>query len=168
MKRFAMLAVMVASMMGGAATGAAKADWRSLCYGGHQAWWNPLHYVNNCGMNCEERKLQRFWHDYYNAQRRYYHNLSHLDWLTYYKNHGQCISGGGGYPGGPGPAPMQYAPVTVAPQMSWAQPQGAGYYPGMGVGQGMGGGMMPASYSPQTYPGYGVPSMGNGLMPVGY
>lgn len=185
MKRIALLAIMVFSVIGGVAASSARADWQSLSYGGHQPLWNPMHYFNNCHLNCEERKLQRFWHDYYNAQRRYYHSLSHLDWLTYYKNHGQCVGGGAPGPYGQG-GPMQYAPVTVAPQMNWANPQNAGYYPNMGVpgqgapgmgapGMGAGmpqgaGGMMPASYAaPGAFPGYyGYPSMGSGLVPAGY
>ena len=73
-------------------------------------------------MSCEEERLQRFWHDYYDALRRYYGALDHIDWVAYYKNHGYQINGGCSGPGG---CPrINYAPVFVSPTMQWAVPNG--------------------------------------------
>jgi len=49
-------------------------------------------------MSAEEERLQRFWHDYYDALRRYYGALDHIDWVAYYKNHGYQINAGCGGP----------------------------------------------------------------------
>jgi hypothetical protein len=66
----------------------------------------------------EEKRLNRFWHDYYDSMRAYYHNVSRIDWVAYYKNHscpnshplcnGQCI--------------IQHSPVVVVPGMQYLQP----------------------------------------------
>ena len=136
------------------------ASWGSLGYGGYQPWWNVFAKRNRC-MSQEEERLQRFWHDYYDAQRRYYRSLEHLDWVTYYKNHGQQINGGG-YGGGQAgcQTPVQFAPVTVSPSMAWANPSGAGanYAPGSG---GVSSNGAPAGYYAMptgVFPGYSPPS----------
>src|SRR5262249_45390163 len=86
----------------------------SLCYGGYQPWWNPFAH-RNC-MTAEEVRLQRFWHDYYDALRRYYGALDHIDWVAYYKNHGYQINAGYGCDGPNGGCPrIQFAPVFVSP-----------------------------------------------------
>ena len=48
----------------------------------------------------------------------------HIDWVAYYKNHGYQVSGGCGPGGCPGCGRINYAPVTVAPNMQWAAPGG--------------------------------------------
>jgi hypothetical protein len=84
---------------------------------------------------CEEQRLQRFWHDYYDALRKYYGLLDHIDWVAYYKNHGYQINSGCGGPGGN--CNINYAPVFVSPTMQWAVP--AGGCPPMGPMGGPGG-----------------------------
>jgi hypothetical protein len=100
-----------------------RAGWEGLHYGGLQPWWNVCAPHNKC-MTCEEERLQRFWHDYYDALSRYYRALDHIDWVAYYKNHGYQINAGCGGPMGPGCGPqrIQFAPVFVSPQMQWAVP----------------------------------------------
>src|SRR4051812_21898861 len=61
----------------------ARADFGSLHYGGYQPWWNIFAKRNHC-MSAEEERLQRFWHDYYDAMRRYYGMLDSMDWVAYY------------------------------------------------------------------------------------
>jgi hypothetical protein len=106
---------------------AARADWGSLHYGGWQPWWNP--FAHRQCLSPEEERLQRFWHDYYDALRRYYGMLDHIDWVAYYKNHGYQINagcgGGGGGGCGCGPQRIQFAPVFVSPTMNWAVPNSA-------------------------------------------
>jgi hypothetical protein len=116
----------------------ARADWASCSYGGYQPWWNIFAHRNRY-MTCEEQRLQRFWHDYYDALQRYYRGLEHIDWVAYYKNHGYRINGGGcGGPGGDC-GPVQFAPVHVSPGMQWAAPNAASCAPPMGpMGMGMG------------------------------
>lgn len=129
-------------------TTSARAEWGSSCYSGYQPWYNPLGYCNNHCRTPEEKRLQKFWHDYYHALKCYYGSLEHLDWVGYYKNHGQQINGpgcgggmsgcapSGGYGAMPGCAapsgcgtlpgsnlgPINYAPVFVSPTMQWAIP----------------------------------------------
>jgi hypothetical protein len=98
----------------------ARADWASLHYGGYQPWWNIFAHRNKC-MTCEEERLQRFWHDYYDALKHYYGALDHIDWVAYYKNHGyqintSCYGNNGGC------QRIQFAPVFVNPTMQWAVP----------------------------------------------
>src|SRR4051812_35368389 len=85
MKRFAILLCAVLGVV--VASEKAQAGWGSLHYGGYQPWWNIFAHRNR-GLSCEEERLQRFWHDYYDALRRYYGSLDHIDWVAYYKNHG--------------------------------------------------------------------------------
>jgi len=103
-----------------AAEGAQASGLGSLTYGGYQPWWNVFAKRNHC-MSAEEERLQRFWHDYYDALRRYYGALDHIDWVAYYKNHGYQINAGCGGPGG-GCNRIQFAPVFVSPTMQWAVP----------------------------------------------
>jgi hypothetical protein len=98
------------------------ADWGSCCYGGYQPWWN-IFAKRNCCQSCEEERLQRFWHDYYDALSRYYAALDHIDWVAYYKNHGYQINAACGGPGGCCQR-IQFAPVSVVPSMQWAVPNG--------------------------------------------
>jgi len=123
MKRFSILLSAVLAVL--ASGQAARADWGSLHYGGYQPWWNI--FAHRQCLSCEEERLQRFWHDYYDALRRYYGALDHIDWVAYYKNHGYQINAGcGGGPGGCcGPQRIQFAPVFVSPTMNWAVPNSA-------------------------------------------
>jgi hypothetical protein len=122
MKRFASLVLTLGALL--AAANSARADWGSCSYGGYQPWWNI--FAHRPCLTCEEQRLQRFWHDYYDAMSRYYRMLDHMDWVAYYKNHGyQINSGCGGYGcGGPcgGSSRIQFAPVFVSPSMQWAVP----------------------------------------------
>jgi len=120
MKRF--VKVLCAALGLFAAAQSAHA-WGSASYGGYQPWWNIFAHRNHC-MTCEEERLQRFWHDYYDALRRYYGMLDHMDWVAYYKNHGyqincQCCGPNGGCCNR-----VQFAPVFVSPTMQWAVPNG--------------------------------------------
>jgi hypothetical protein len=119
MKRFACLSIALLGMF--LAADGARADWGSSQYGGYQPWWN-IFAKRNPYMSIEEERLQRFWHDYYDALRRYYGMLDRIDWVAYYKNHGYQINTGGcGGPGG-GSQRVQFAPVFVSPTMNWAVP----------------------------------------------
>jgi hypothetical protein len=118
----------------------AHASWGAAGYGGYQPWWNIFAHRNH-GMSCEEERLQRFWHDYYDALAHYYRALDHIDWVAYYKNHGYQINAACGGCGGCGQR-IQFAPVMVNPQMQWAVPNGClqgppSGPPGMGCGYGM-------------------------------
>jgi hypothetical protein len=121
MKRFAMLALAVVGLMGGATS--AKADWGTLHYGGYQpkwAFWTRHSGCQGC-YSPEEARWQKFWHDYYDALQHYYDRLDNIDWVTYYKFHGYMINGGA-----VGCNPYcrpQYAPVFVSPTIQWAVPQ---------------------------------------------
>ena len=135
MKRFASLVCAAAAVLGLASS--ARAEWGSLHYGGYQPWWNVFAHRNR-HMSVEEERLQRFWHDYYDALKRYYGALDNIDWVSYYKNHGyqintQCAGYGCG-PGG-GAQRIQFAPVFVSPQMQWAVPNNCLYGPPSGPPQ---------------------------------
>ena len=180
MNRYASLLIAALAVLGLAES--AKADWGTMSYGGFQPWWNPLGIGKRHGLSPEERRLQRFWHDYYDAQRRYYKSLEHLDWVSYYKNHGQLVNGGGcgygaGYGGGPncGQQPMiQFAPVTVNPSMGFAVPNGPGCGPMGCPAPGAPGMAASGYYAPQQqmggYPGQpvGYPPQMGGMVPPGY
>jgi hypothetical protein len=120
MKRFALIIGAVVALAAG--SGSAKASWSALHYGGYQPWWNVFAHRNKC-LTCEEERLQRFWHDYYDALKNYYGALNRIDWVAYYKNHGYEINAGCG---GCGPCGgcqrIQFAPVFVSPTMQWAVP----------------------------------------------
>jgi hypothetical protein len=120
MKRFAL---MIGAALGVLiSSGYAKAGWGSAHYGGYQPWWNIFAHRNH-NLTCEEERLQRFWHDYYDALGRYYKALDHIDWVAYYKNHGYQINAacGGCGPCG-GCQRIQFAPVFVSPTIQWAVP----------------------------------------------
>jgi hypothetical protein len=121
MKRFTLSMCAAVGVSLGLAGGAARADSHPLCYSGYQPWWNIFACRPKC-MTAEEERLQHFWHDYYDAQRRYFKSLSHLDWVAYYKNHGYQINGGCNGPGGA--CRINYAPVAVNPTLQWAVPNG--------------------------------------------
>jgi hypothetical protein len=141
-------------------------------YGGYQPWWNIFAKRNRC-MSPEEERLQRFWHDYYNAMKVYYDHLDNIDWVAYYKNHGYQINAGvGGGCGGQGNQRVMFAPVFVSPSMQWAVPNGCstGSCPSPVMGAPMGG-PMPGpmmgggGYGPMPMagmPGYGMPAPGYG------
>jgi hypothetical protein len=122
MKRFVKVLCAAVALL--VAAEGAHASWGSLGYGGYQPWWNPFAHRNHC-MSAEEIRLQRFWHDYYDALRRYYGSLDHIDWVAYYKNHGYQINAGcGGCGPNGGCQRIQFAPVFVSPTMQWAVPNG--------------------------------------------
>jgi hypothetical protein len=119
MKRFALI---IAAAVGfSLCSGTAHAGFGSLGYGGYQPCWNPCGWGKNKCKTPEERRLEQFWHDYYDALRRYYCALDHIDWVAYYKNHGYQINAGCCGPNG-GPCHVNYAPVFVSPNMQWAVP----------------------------------------------
>jgi hypothetical protein len=137
MKRFAI--ALCASLGLFVSSQSARADWGSCTYGGYQPWWNI--FAHRPCLTPEEQRLQRFWHDYYDALRRYYGALDHIDWVAYYKNHGYQINAGCGGFGGPGcNQRIQFAPVFVSPTMQWAVPNGALCGPPMGGAPGYPGG----------------------------
>src|SRR5450432_730008 len=110
MKRFACLLTALLGVC--LAANEARADWGSAHYGGYQPWWN-IFAKRNPYMSIEEERLQRFWHDYYDALRRYYGMLDRIDWVAYYKNHGYQINTGYGCGPGGGSSRVQFAPVFV-------------------------------------------------------
>jgi hypothetical protein len=147
MKRFAIALCAALGLF--ASSQSARADWGSLHYGGQQPWWNI--FAHRPCLSPEEQRLQRFWHDYYDALHRYYGALDHIDWVSYYKNHGYQINAGcGGYGGPCCNQRIQFAPVFVSPTMQWAVPGSA-----LG-GPPMGGGYCPPGGGPAPggYPGY--------------
>lgn len=118
MKRLALLICAAAGLV--LSQSQAQASWGSIGYGGYQPWYNIFACRNKC-LTPEEERLQRFWHDYYDALKNYYCALDHIDWVAYYKNHGYMINAGGC--GGPGGCQrVHYAPVFVSPNMQWAVP----------------------------------------------
>ena len=120
----------------------------SLCYSGYQPCWNIFAKRYKC-LTPEEERLQKFWHDYYDALKNYYCALDKIDWVAYYKNHGYQINGGCG-PCGPCGGRINYAPVFVSPTMQWAIPQGGGggVCPVGCFGMPGGGGPVPAAGAP--------------------
>src|SRR5438445_11969400 len=116
MKRILVCAVAVCGLSLGF-TGQANASWSEYTYSGYQPWWNIFAKRYKC-LTPEEERLQKFWHDYYNALKNYYCALDSIDWVAYYKNHGYAINCGG--PGGCGR--ITYAPGFVSPTMHWAAP----------------------------------------------
>jgi len=117
MKRFALFACVLAGMAFGSAN-VSHAGWHELSYSGYQPWWN-IFAKRYKGLTPEEERLQKFWHDYYNALKNYYGALDNIDWVAYYKNHGYQINSGCG-------GRINYAPVFVSPTMQWAIPSGQG------------------------------------------
>ena len=129
MKQYALI---VGAALGLAlSSGVARAD-GPLCYSGYQPWYNIFAKRYKC-LTPEEERLQKFWHDYYDALKHYYAALDHIDWVAYYKNHGYQLNGGACGQGGG--CRINYAPVFVSPTMQWAMPTGgagAACAPGMG------------------------------------
>ena len=121
MKKFACLLTACLGMIVATAE-SAQADWGSLHYGGYQPWWNIFAKRYKC-LTPEEERLQKFWHDYYDAMKNFYCALDHIDRVAYYKNHGYQINAACGNGGGCGQR-IQFAPVFVSPQMQWAVPNG--------------------------------------------
>ena len=139
------IGLMACAVLGLALTSSqSQASWSALTYSGYQPGWNIFAKRYKC-LTCEEERLQKFWHDYYDALKNYYCALDHIDWVAYYKNHGYQINAGCG--GGGGCGRINYAPVFVSPNMQWAAPSSC------------------MSGAP-TGPGYGGPSMMPG--PGGY
>jgi hypothetical protein len=115
MKRIALIGCAVLGLA--LCSGRAHAGW-ACTYSGYQPWYNIFAKRYKC-LTPEEERLQKFWHDYYDALKNYYCALDHIDWVAYYKNHGYQINGGCG-PAGCGR--INYAPVFVSPTMQWAVP----------------------------------------------
>ena len=119
------IAVVFCAVLGLAlSTGKSQASWGSLSYSGYQPWWNIFAKRYKC-LTPEEERLQKFWHDYYDALKCFYCALDHIDWVAYYKNHGYQINnccGQGGQGGCGGCCRINYAPVFVSPCMQWAVP----------------------------------------------
>ena len=102
------------------ASSAWAGDWHAAKhYGGHQRCMSVHGRCNNKCRTLEEKRLNHFWHDYYNSLSHYYGNVSHIDWVTYYKNHA-CPN----YQnlGCTGQGIIQYNPVVVTPSMQPLQP----------------------------------------------
>ena len=143
----------------------ANAGWSEWCYSGYQPWWNIFAKRYKC-LTPEEERLQKFWHDYYDAMKNYYSALDKIDWVAYYKNHGYQINGAACGPYGGGR--INYAPVFVSPGLQWAVPQAPMQGPPSPV---YGGQMMPASYSgqaPNQMPAAYAGQMPPQTMPAGY
>lgn len=149
MKKYLLLCVATFGLLG--SVNSAQAGWHSLKYSGYQPWWNIFAKRFKC-LTPEEERLQKFWHDYYNALKNYYAALDNIDWVAYYKNHGYQINGGACGMGG-GCGRVNYAPVFVSPSMQWAVPNQCLGGPPTGM-PGMG--CAPAGYMPppQGHPGH--------------
>jgi hypothetical protein len=142
--------------------GKSQASWGYVGYSGYQPWWNIFAKRYKC-LTPEEERLQKFWHDYYDALMHFYKALDHIDWVAYYKNHGYQINAGG-YGGGPGCCGrINYAPVFVSPTLQWAVPAGcAGGPPGVAPGAPYG----PMSCGPMGCGGGGYGPMVSGGVPM--
>jgi hypothetical protein len=151
MKRMALLLGVVAGLL--VSTSTSHASWGAVCYSGYQPWWNIFAKRYKC-LTPEEERLQKFWHDYYDALKNFYCDLDHIDWVAYYKNHGYAINSGCG---GGGCGRINYAPVFVTPSLQWAVPCGAANGPPVPPGYGTSPMVMP------TQMGYG-----HGPGPVAY
>ena len=153
------IVVMVCAVIGLAlSSGHSQASWGSICYSGYQPWWNIFAKRYKC-LTPEEERLQKFWHDYYDAMQGFYCSLDHIDWVAYYKNHGYAINGG---PGGCG-GRINYAPVFVSPGIQWAVPAGGAGGPPCGPPYGMGAGGPPMG---NPYPQGGFGGYGSAMMPM--
>src|SRR3984957_17352859 len=106
MKRIALLTCAMLVLLLG--NGRASASWGQMSYSGYQPWYNIFAKRYKC-LTPEEERLQKFWHDYYDALKNYYDALDNIDWVAYYKNHGYQINGGCGANGCCGR--VNYAPV---------------------------------------------------------
>lgn len=156
------IVVMVCAVIGlAASSGVCQASWGACCYSGYQPWWNIFAKRYKC-LTPEEERLQKFWHDYYDAMQNFYGALDHIDWVAYYKNHGYQINGMGGGSGGR----INYAPVFVNPSIQWAVPAGAAGGPPIGPPYAMGNGYAPPMGGMTGFPMNGGAFMGpNGAYP---
>jgi hypothetical protein len=84
-----------------------RAQWPNIGSGGYQPWCIYAKRYKN--LTPEEERLQKFWHDYYDAMRNYYAHLDHIDWVAYYKNHGYLVNSG-------------KACCPTLPPLQWAAP----------------------------------------------
>jgi len=73
-----------------------KADWGFLAYGGCQRGGTRSQSASATAKKLKNAGCQRFWHDYYDAQRRYYRSLEHLDGSPITR-HGQQIMAARGW-----------------------------------------------------------------------
>ncbi|HXG10626.1 MAG TPA: hypothetical protein VNK04_12765 [Gemmataceae bacterium] len=129
MKRFALMISAAVGLF--LSSNVAEASWHSWFYSGYQPCYNIFAKRNKC-LTPEEARLQKFWHDYYNALGCYYKALDNIDWVAYYKNHGYQINAGCGIGGGC--QRINYAPVFVSPTMQWAVPNTCLSGPPLGPG----------------------------------
>ena len=86
---------------------------------GYCPWYNIVAARHN-NYPKEMARINGFWQGYYGSMQNYYGNLSHLDWVAYYKNHGTPIGWVPGACGGPGY--YQMAPVFVSPTVQYSIP----------------------------------------------
>jgi hypothetical protein len=138
--------------------GRSEASWGALSYSGYQPWWNIFAKRYKC-LTPEEERLQKFWHDYYDALKCFYCALDHIDWVAYYKNHGYQINCGPGCGPGSCCGRINYAPVFVSPTLQWAVPSSTMVGPPAVAPGGPGG---PPMAPPYAYggPGHGYPAPG--------
>jgi flagellar protein FliL len=66
----------------------------------------------------EEERLENFWRGYYESVKRFNDDMSKLDWVTFYKNHGYQINPADG-------SRVLFAPVVASPKMEWGLPVAA-------------------------------------------
>jgi hypothetical protein len=159
------IALMVCAVLGLAlSSGSAQASWGHLFYSGYQPWWNIFAKRYKC-LTPEEERLQKFWHDYYDALKNFYCALDHVDWVAYYKNHGYAINNGvGNGAAGCGACRINYAPVFVTPTLQWAVPAGCAGGPPVGPPYAAG---MPMGGAPAMPHGLPYPAHAMGGMPMG-
>jgi hypothetical protein len=166
MKRIAVISCVVLGLT--LSAGTSQASWGSAGYSGYQPWYNIFAKRYKC-LTPEEERLQKFWHDYYDALKCFYCALDHIDWVAYYKNHGYQINAGCGPCGGGSCGRINYAPVFVSPTLQWAVPAGGQGGPPAGPPYGCAGGAcagpMPAMGGMPMGPSYmagapaGMPAM---------
>ena len=151
MKRIAWMVCAVLGLT--ISAGNCHASWGHLFYSGYQPWWNIFAKRYKC-LTPEEERLQKFWHDYYDALKNFYCALDAVDWVAYYKNHGYPIGGNGHGPHGH--CQVNYAPVLVSPNLTWAAPNAhcppGGHMGGHGMPMGMGGHGMPGGMEGYPHP----------------
>jgi hypothetical protein len=86
---------------------------------GYCPWFNIIDARHN-NYPKELARINGFWQGYYGSMQNFYGNLSHLDWVAYYKNYGTpigCVQGACG-----GPRYVQMAPVFIGPTFQWGIP----------------------------------------------
>ena len=157
MKRIVVMACAVIGLF--LSSNHSQASWGSLTYSGYQPCWNIFAKRYKC-LTPEEERLQKFWHDYYDAMQNFYCSLDHIDWVAYYKNHGYAINGGPGCGGR-----INYAPVFVSPGIQWAVPAGGAGGPPCGPPCGMGGGCGQMGGPPMGNP-YPMGGFNSAMMPM--